>query len=379
MKKLFLTILLIVNLSLSQNCYDVLRPFWGFSNTQITSNSLGSATVASGYLAPGLTSNPANYAFNKFSFFQINYSNNEFNSSSSTIGNSGINGFDIVLPMSVYRGNFSISIGKHDYIDYLAASNSDLFNFSEEGGLSSYHIGAAVEFSKNTFLGFDIKFLGGQNKMIEFSDSANYIFHPKFDGTEVTLGILHRQSKLVQFGLSIDLSTTISIRDKVTLNDYINEEESFSDTWYYDAKKPSTLHAGFGLFFDNFNLLYEYEYTDWSSLKIHSGNMYQDDILYINNQIRETFKPVNSHHLGMAYHFKKIPIHLFGGYQYLPVPFDNQYGNNIRQSYSYGISFMIQPNISIQTSYNKYEWDYEGSPESYEKISFGISLHSLNL
>ena len=178
--------------------------------------------------------------------------------------------------------------------------------------------------------------------------------------------------------MSIDLSTTIDIRDKVTFNDYINNDESYSDIWYYNAKKPSTIHAGFGLFLKNINLLYEYEFTDWSNLKINSNHMYQDDILYINNQIRDTLKQTNSHHFGIAYNFPNMPIHLFAGYEYLPVPFENQYGNNLRQSYSCGFSFMIQKNISLQSSYNKYNWIYDGSPESYEKVSFGISLHSLN-
>ena len=56
----------------SQNSYDVLRPFWGFNNSQILSNSFGGATVASGYITPGLTSNPANLAAVPFTYLQMN-------------------------------------------------------------------------------------------------------------------------------------------------------------------------------------------------------------------------------------------------------------------------------------------------------------------
>ena len=217
MIKKILLILYLCTILIAQNCYDVLRPFWGFNSTQITSSSLGSATVASGYLTSGLSSNPANYAFNKFSFMQLNYSNNEFVSTSSSITNSGINGFDIVLPISVYRGSFALSIGKHEQINYLAASNSALFKFSEEGGLSSYHIGGAVEFSRNVFIGADIKFLYGQDKMIEFSEDSTFLFKPKYDGTEITFGILHKYSRILQYGVSIDLPTSLNVKDKFIL------------------------------------------------------------------------------------------------------------------------------------------------------------------
>ena len=172
--------------------------------------------------------------------------------------------------------------------------------------------------------------------------------------------------------------------DKFIFSNQLNPEESFTDSWYYKVKKPSTVHAGVGLFFNNINLLYEFEFTDWRDLKFSSNSIYEEDLnlpssIVINNQIRETFTSTNSHHFGIAVHIPKFPLHLFAGYQYLPVPFENQYNNNIRQSYSCGFSFMIQKNISLQSSWSKYMWDYEGNPESYEKVSLGFSIHSLDL
>ena len=69
----------------AQNSYDVLRPFWGFNHSQILSNSIGDATVASGYITPGLTSNPANLAAVPFTYLQMNLSNTEFQNNSSSI------------------------------------------------------------------------------------------------------------------------------------------------------------------------------------------------------------------------------------------------------------------------------------------------------
>ena len=80
----------------SQNSYDAIRPFWGFNCSQIVSNGIGGATAASGYITPGLTSNPANLAATPFAYFQTNLSNVEFNNSSSNISKTGFNGIDFV-------------------------------------------------------------------------------------------------------------------------------------------------------------------------------------------------------------------------------------------------------------------------------------------
>ena len=52
----------------------------GYEYSQVLSNSIGNATVASGYITPGLTSNPANLAAIQFGYFQLNFSNSQYNS-----------------------------------------------------------------------------------------------------------------------------------------------------------------------------------------------------------------------------------------------------------------------------------------------------------
>ena len=73
-----------------------------------------------------------------------------------------------------------------------------------------------------------------------------------------------------------------------------------------------------------------------------------------------------------------VPVYLFAGYQYMPVPFSDQYDNDIRESYSIGVSIAIKKNITLQGSYDSYSWGFEGLPESFDKISVGISLHDIS-
>ena len=101
------------------------------------------------------------------------------------------------------------------------------------------------------------------------------------------------------------------------------------------------------------------------------------------NQMRmpwnlEKVPQLKENHFGTAMRLPLVPLHLFAGYQYMPVPFSDQYDNDIRESYSFGVSVAIKKNITLQGSYDSYSWGFEGSPESFDKISMGISLHDIS-
>jgi len=382
MKKMIVVLLIALNPLFSQNEYDVLRPFWGFEHSQILSNSIGGATVASGYITPGLTSNPANLAATQFGYMQINFSNSEFSSLSSNMSNTGFNGFDYVQPVPVYKGRLVFSVGGHKQIDYMSASENTSYDFSEKGKLSSYHVAGAVEFAKNLYLGADLKLLSGGDEMTMTNDNQTYYFKPRYSGSSFTIGLLHVLSKNIQYGLSIDMPTSLDVEELYTESDHIDGNLSFSETYNYSVKKPLTFHGGAALLLKSINFFYELEYTDWRSLEFFSDEIYEADLelpaaVIINNEIRETFNSTISHHLGFAMRVPVIPVHLFAGYQILPVPFSDQYDNDLRESFSFGCSIAVKKNVTLQASYDNYTWNFDGSPESFDKISIGISLHEI--
>jgi hypothetical protein len=131
MKKVLIISIVLIGSLFSQNEYDVLRPFWGFDHSQILSNSIGGATVASGYITPGLSSNPANLAATQFGYIQVNFSNSEFSSLTSDMSHTGFNGFDYVQPVPVYRGRLVFSVGGHKRTDYMSASQNSSYECKE--------------------------------------------------------------------------------------------------------------------------------------------------------------------------------------------------------------------------------------------------------
>ena len=361
----------------AQNPIDVLRPFWGFNNSQILSNSIGGATVASGYITPGLTSNPANLAAMKFAYMQLNFSNSEFSSTTSNISNSGFNGIDFVQPIPVYRGSLVLSAGAHKSMDFMSASSNNTYEYSEKGKLTSYHFGAAVEFAKRLYLGANINLLRGNDEMVEYGEDITHYYKPEFSGSALTLGLMHVITKNLQYGISIDMPSKVNIEDYYTESNHINEDESWSDIWNYSAKKPMTVHLGGAMITRVLNLFYEFEYTDWSNLEFLSDNYELQDVFDINNEIKDEFRETLIHHFGGAMRLPMIPVHLFAGYQYLPTPFKDSYSNNLRESYSLGFSVALKKNFTLQGSYDTYSWEFNGLPESYDKFSIGVSLHNI--
>ena len=383
MRIFFIIFTLMCSQIFAQNAYDVLRPFWGFEHSQVLSNSIGNATVASGYITPGLTSNPANLAAIQFGYFQLNFSDSEFDGGSSSITNTGFNGLDIVQPVNVYRGRLVYGIGAHKQSDFMSAHQNSTYRLSEKGKLTSYHLAAALEFSKNFYLGADFKFLGGNDEMVQTGDEKTYYFKPRYSGSNLTIGLLHILSKNFQYGISVDMPSSLSISEEYVESNHLDSDLSFSEIYKYEATKPVTFHIGAALLLKSINFFYEAEQTDWSNLEFSSEQIYESDLelpasVVINDEIRSTFSSTISHHFGGAMKLPKIPMNLFAGYQYIPTPFSGTYDNDVRHAYNFGISVSLQKNITLQGSYDSYIWEVEESSESFNRLSVGISLHDIS-
>ena len=380
MSKINIFLVCLVGFCSSQNVYDVLRPYFGFNSSQILINSIGGATVAAGHMIPGVTSNPANLGMYKFRHLQGNFYSSKFSSGDEINSTTNFNGFHFIYPIPVYQGSLVIGGGVNREIDYMSASRSDIFQYSEVGGLNIWRIGVAVEYSNKLYIGSDIEYLKGGGEMVEFAGDSTFYFRPNYKGFGMTAGFLHSISPKFQYGMSIQLPTTLLVSDRFTYSNHVDLDESFTDTWHYKAKRPLVFHIGTGYFKKHYSIFYEAEWSDWRNLEFSSDEIYEDDLelpasVMINQEISNTLHPTLSHHMGIALHLPALPIHLYAGYQYLPVSFFGVYNDDLRQAYSTGFSYMIQKNFSIQGSYVNYLWKYENEPERFNKLSVGIVMH----
>ena len=383
MKNIKVILLLTISIIYSQSAYDVLRPFYGFDDSQTLASSIGNATVASGNSIPGYTSNPANIGLYKFGLLQTNFVQNNFVSGESEISNDNIGTFNLVHPLVVYRGSFSMGFSANKETDYLSSafegdnSRDGGVEYIEGGEIRSKSFLFSIEFAQNVFLGAELKRYTGENELRQtetFSDSTFY-FNPDYAGWGFTFGFLQRVNNNINIGFSVELPTSLSVTDTYAEWDNNNVSDEYSDVWKYNVKRPMVFHAGTSIILNNLNLFYELEFTDWDNLEFSSSSYYYGDVIDINDEVRDTFKSTSSHHLGMSYSFTKLPFNLYCGYQHLPVPYSNVYKSDIRNSYSLGLSYLVSSTISFQSGYKLYNWTYGNQDESYSQFSLGLSIH----
>jgi hypothetical protein len=384
MKNIKVILLLMISVIYSQSAYDVLRPFYGFDDSQTLTSSIGNATVASGNSIPGYTSNPANIGLYRFGLLQTNFVQNNFVSGNSEISNDNIGTLNWIHPFIVYKGSFAIGVSSNkerDYLSYAIENSEDrddnTTEYVEGGQIKSKSFLFSIEFAQNVFLGAEIKRYTGENELRQtetISDSTFY-FNPDYAGWGLVFGFLQRVNENINIGMSVELPTSLSVNDTYAEWDNNNVSGEYSDVWKYNVKRPMVFHAGTSIILNNLNLFYEIKFTDWDNLEFSSNNYYYGDIIDINNEVRDTFKSTTSHHLGMSYGFNKIPFNLYCGYQHLPVPYNDVYKSDIRNSYSLGMSYLLSNTVSFQSNYKLYKWTYGNQDETYSQLSFGISIH----
>jgi len=95
----------------------------------------------------------------------------------------------------------------------------------------------------------------------------------------------------------------------------------------------------------------------------------------INKDIMRRFDSTVSHHFGGAVHLPMLPLHIYGGYQILPIPYKDIYDDDKRQAVSAGFSFMMNQQFSLHGSWLKHFWELDGEEQDYSRMTFGVSLH----
>ncbi|NOZ07601.1 MAG: hypothetical protein GXO91_01835 [FCB group bacterium] len=379
MRKFYLFPLLFFFLA-AQNQFDALRPFFGFNGSQSLQSGVGLATVAAGDLIPGFSYNPANLGLQRFTTITSNFTNGQYTSGVNGQSESGFGGIYAAMPLPVYQGSLVLGFGIHKETDFSGSYSADGVKTSENGGIYMTSFGAAIEFSKHLYIGGNLQYYRGQDEMLSEWVDSTYYFNPTYRGFSGSVGFLQRMTPRFQIGASIQFPTKLWVNDRFTYSDHQDGENSYSGTWKYSLTRPFVFHIGSAYNTRFFNLFYEAEWTDWSSLKFHSKTIYEADLelpveIGINNDIRSNFNSTISQHVGAVLHLPMLPLHFYGGYQYLPVPYSGYYDKDLREVVSAGFSMMLNQHFSIHGSWQDYYWKFQGEPEDYQQIAFGVSLH----
>lgn len=378
MKQIFVTALLILFISGSapaQEMEDIVRPFFGYYNSQSLITAIGNASVASGQVVRGLTSNPANLGLSRFNSIQSTFMTGDYERSSAQSSQTEFGGFYSISPVPVYQGSMVFGFGIQKTVDFSNAWQVAGSSLSEEGSIYTTDLSMAVELSREFFVGVSLNYLQGEDNAFIKDGIDNSILKPKYKGLGMSVGFVNRISPIAQVGASVNFPTLMWVSEKYTVWEDSAPDQETSETREYLLKRPLQFHLGGTVLLQWVNLFYELEWSNWQDMTFDSDEYFQGDISDINREIDDKLTSTTTHHIGAAIHPDWMPIHLYLGYQYMPTPYTEGYKDDLRQSLSIGSAFMLNQQFSVHGSFTNYFAEYYGEDESFRQLIFGGTIH----
>ncbi len=341
----------------------------------------------------------------------------------------------MVYPLPVSRGSLVLAVGYQrfksfdsfaDFSGLLQSSNNLGFNISNElgdygtlafdsllqqrqtitnnGQLSAWSVGAAMDLSPNFSAGVSLDFIGGSkeyssqysqddvngansyniydqnNQKIEELYFNYYDVSQKvstdYSGLGIKLGGLFRLNPNLRFGATIHFPVSLTVTEKWSENDNLsydilvlsgNTTYNFtgpvvSDAGQFDYIIKLPFKFGLGASYRSERLLIgaSAEYQNLTQLEFQMpDNRDQRDYLDLLNQnktFRENYRPVLSYALGGEFKLLNGQLSLRGGYRYVPSPFKNADKKYDKQYLSAGAGFQVDESTIIEAAYVLGRW-----------------------
>ncbi len=410
MKLSIIFFLLLTSLLWAQTADEAVHLLQGASGPGVRAQVFGPAGVAADYEYSALFQNPAALAMARTTQFSAGISNLEYSNSASYLNtvNKDSRTFTrfrhagLVYPFPTSRGSLVIALGYQKYKDldsYLGFSGYNVnsnglqileaddqyYDFDSdiqqdqtvvnEGYLSSWSFGGAIDLSENFSAGLALNILGGKSDFkSEYlqTDINNYYnqyptdyyyyaynqeIHSEYSAVELKAGGLFRLTDHLRLGAGITFPTTMTISETWSESDEIGYDDPGYDPavwedgpndWEYKIEIPFQFSAG--LAFENERILLAAgaEFRDWQQTRF-SGDI--DAGLQDENQYFESdYQPTLNYAGAVALKLMDDELQIFAGYQFQPSPLKNstELDKNI---YGGGLLYQIDENTRLDISY----------------------------
>jgi long-subunit fatty acid transport protein len=252
-----------------------------------------------------------------------------------------------------------------------------------EGSLRQWSLGGALALSPNFTIGLTTSLVHGKEEynfgFSQFDDDNLYYEYPgDFDEYTVNQYLLSDYYALnLKLGGMVNLSNMLSVGGVITLPSkyYIEETHSFSDNLFFDdgtddptedtgifdyhVKTPFIFDVGMAFSNKLITLSASARYRDWSQTRFEVSEYELDDqdyrsIVSENNFLARDYDQVLEYRVGGEVTLPGLNTKLRTGYTLIPSPLRDS--NDERITYSAGISFKVDKNVSLDFSYLKRDW-----------------------
>lgn len=347
----------------------------------------------------------------------LQFSNDALYMGNLTSNNQGftkLKSFGFVMPLPTNQGSFVIAGGYNKVLDYddhlyfegfgditndigfeIEDDIGDIYYYPfdqgvyrqeevrSEGGLRKWSLGGAIALSPNFTIGLTTSLVHGKEeynfRFSQYDDDDLYYEYPG-DFYEYTVN-QYLQSDYYAFNLKlggmVDLNNMLKVGGVITLPSkyYVEETHSFGDdlvfddgtndptedtgNWDYRVKTPFIFDAGIAFTNKLITLSVSGRYRDWSQTRFEVSEHELDDqdyrsIISENNYLASDYDQVLEYRLGGEVTLPGLNTKLRAGYTLIPSPLRDS--NDERITYSAGVSFKVDKNVSLDFSYLKRDW-----------------------
>jgi hypothetical protein len=365
----------------------------------------------------------------------LQFSNEALYSGQLTNNNQGftrLKSLGFVMPLPTTQGSLVIAGGfnrisdfdDHLYFDGIGEISNDLgfeiedefgdvyfYPFDEnvyreeevrnEGSLRQWSLGGAIALSPNFTMGITTSLVHGKEEynfaFRQIDDIDIYNVYPgDFDEYSVNQYLQSDYYALnLKLGGIVELNNLIKVGGVITFPStyYIEENHSFSDilyfddgtydpydesgTWDYHVKTPFIFDAGAAVTNKLFTLSGSARYRDWSQTRFEVADFELDDqayhdIIAENSILAREYDQTIEYRLGGEVMLPGLSTKLRGGYSLVPSPIRNS--DEDSKTFSAGVSFMVDNNISLDLTIIKKDW----TRESWDMYTPGGVSESIN-
>jgi len=347
----------------------------------------------------------------------LQFSNDALYMGNLTANNQGftkLKSLGFVMPLPTAQGSFVIAGGYNkilDYDDHLYfegfgdISNDIGFEIEDDigdiyfypfdqgvyrqedvrsqGGLRQWSVGGALALSSNFTIGLTTSLVHGKEEynfgFSQFDDDDLYYEYPgDFDEYTVNqylqsdyyafnlkLGSMVDLNNMIKVGGVITLPTTYFVEETHSFNDDLvfddgkNDPTSDTGNWDYQVKTPFIFDAGIAFTNKLITLSASERYRGWSQTRFEvsgfdTNSQDYSDLMSENNSLARDYDQVLEYRLGGEILLPGLNTKLRAGYTLIPSPLRDS--NDDRITYSGGVSFKVDNNVSLDFSYLKRDW-----------------------
>jgi len=350
--------------------------------------------VANDYTA--LYWNPAGLAMIRKMEFNLGMSHTRHKDEATAVGvtttdhmsRTRFNTLGFVLPVPTYRGSLVFAFGYHRPKTFDGSFAFEWFNPTsddkveqrwnefEEGYLSVWSFGGAMDMSPNLSVGAALNFWGGTNEyqwafreydrdnLYTFSDyvSEDYI-GTRIKSTEVKVGAVYRLGRLLRLGATASLPRTVqfsedwSTTSRTTYDDQQQETSHDEGGSEYKLSFPFRFSAGIALRLLNIMATGEVEYTDWSQVKYKTDPPVQGlTRTEANLAIHERFRPITTVKVGAEFTLPLTGIQFRGGVAVVPSPLRGASRDLDQTFVSLGLGVLLDKQLKLDVGWTRGTW-----------------------